>query len=85
MSRLTLCFLFVSFLNTGAGNELSLSAQQLPAGSPESQGDWIARKIEDRDTGRDARLAMRMRLFDRQGRVRARALTLLALRGRDSF
>jgi hypothetical protein len=83
MSRLTLCFLFVSFLNTGAGNELS--AQQLPAGTPESRGEWIARKVEDRETGRDARLAMRMRLFDRQGRVRERALTLLALRGRDSF
>src|SRR5262245_9915007 len=79
MSRLTLCFLFVLFLNAGAGNELS--AQQLPAGTPESQGDWLARRMEDRDTGRDARLAMRMRLFDRQGRVRERALTLLALKG----
>jgi len=78
MSRLTLCFLFVLFLNTGAGNELS--AQQLPAGSPETRGEWLARRVEDRDTGRDARLAMRMRLFDRQGRVRERALTLLALR-----
>jgi hypothetical protein len=85
MSRLTLCFLFVSFLNAGAGNELPLAAQQLPAGPPEAQGEWIARKTEDRETGRDARLAMRMRLFDRQGRVRERALTLLALRGRDSL
>lgn len=80
MSRLTLCFLFVSFLNTGAGNELSLSNQQLPAGTPEARGEWIARRAEDRETGRDARFAMRMRLSDRQGRVRERALTLLALR-----
>jgi hypothetical protein len=37
--------------------------------------------MEDRDTGRDARMAMRMRLFDRQGRVRERALTVSSMRG----
>jgi hypothetical protein len=44
-------------------------------------GAAVARRVEDRDTGKDARMAMRMRLFDRQQRVRERALTLLALRG----
>jgi Outer membrane lipoprotein-sorting protein len=41
----------------------------------------VARQVQDRDTGRDSRGQMRMRLFDRQGRMRERALTLLALRG----
>ena len=44
--------------------------------------DEIARRIQDRDTGRDGRSAMRMRLYDRRGRARERALTMLTLRGR---
>jgi len=43
--------------------------------------DAVARQVQDRDTGRDSRGEMRMRLFDRQGRVRERAMTLLTLRG----
>ena len=43
--------------------------------------DWVARQIESRDTGRDSRAEMKMRLFDRHGRTRERAMTLLALRG----
>ena len=46
--------------------------------------DEIARRIQDRNTGRDGRSAMRMRLFDRQGRARARALTMTSLRGRGT-
>jgi hypothetical protein len=42
--------------------------------------DWVARQIEQRDTGKDSRGEMRMRLFDRQGRMRERAMTLLARR-----
>jgi hypothetical protein len=42
--------------------------------------DWVARQIELRDTGKDSRGEMRMRLFDRQGRMRERVLTLLARR-----
>jgi hypothetical protein len=45
------------------------------------RGAWVARRVEDRETGKDARMSMRMRLFDRQQRVRERALTLLALKG----
>ena len=41
----------------------------------------VARRVQDRDTGRDSRMAMRMKLYDRQGRVRERALTLLTKRG----
>ena len=46
--------------------------------------DAIARQIQDRDTGRDSRSEMRMKLYDRHGRARERALTLLGLRGRSS-
>ena len=48
------------------------------AGSP----DWIARQVDQRDTGRDSRLTMQMRLFDRQGRARERSLSVNGLRGR---
>ena len=46
--------------------------------------DAIARRVQDRDTGRDARTEMRMKLFDRQGRSRERALTMISLRGRGT-
>lgn len=49
--------------------------------SAQQNADWVARQIQDRNTGRDSRAELRMRLFDRQGRVRERALTLLSLRG----
>ena len=78
MSRPFCVFLAALFLKFGAGNELSSSPQGT---TPESRGAWLARQVEDRDTGKDARMAMRMRLFDRQQRLRERALTLIALRG----
>jgi hypothetical protein len=55
----------------------------VPQGGKLSADD-IARRVQDRDTGRDSRMAMRMKLFDRQGRVRERALTLLSMRGAAS-
>jgi hypothetical protein len=84
MSRPLYCFLISLFLNIGTGNEPFFAArtqQQAPSGTPEVRGDWVARQVDARDTGRDVRLSMRMRLFDRQHRVRERALTLLAIRG----
>jgi hypothetical protein len=59
----------------------SLSAQAPPA---KLSADEIARRVQDRNTGRDGRSAMRMRLFDRQGRARDRALTMTSLRGRGT-
>ncbi len=44
--------------------------------------DEVARRVRDRETGRDSRSTLRMKLFDRQGRSRERVLTLLTLRGR---
>src|SRR3954469_11235147 len=52
------------------------SAQRLTA-------DQVARKVQDRDTGRDSRAALRMKLFDRRNRERERALSLLTLKGKD--
>ena len=80
MSRLVHCFLIALVLNTGAGNELSpgnlpqRSFQALTAAD-------VARRVEDRDTGRDSRVAIRMRLFDRHDRMSERRLILLGLRG----
>ncbi|HYU80054.1 MAG TPA: outer membrane lipoprotein-sorting protein [Vicinamibacterales bacterium] len=45
---------------------------------------WVAEQIDARDIGRDSRMEMTMRLFDRRGRVRERRLVLTALRGRGS-
>ena len=56
------------------------AARQAPAVTAES----VARQIQDRNTGRDSRSAMRMKLVDRHNRVRERALALIALRGRDA-
>jgi hypothetical protein len=60
---------------------LSLLALAAALGAQEPTPEAIARHVQDRDTGRDSRSEMRMRLFDRHGRVRERALTLLVLRG----
>ena len=57
---------------------LGASAQ----GTAESRtADWIALQVDQRDTGRDSRLTMQMRLFDRQGRARERTLGVNGLRG----
>src|SRR5688572_28636039 len=57
---------------------LALAIQ--PARAPAPAADRIARSVQDRDTGRDSRAELRMKLFDRRGRPRERALTLLTLR-----
>jgi Outer membrane lipoprotein-sorting protein len=46
--------------------------------------EQVARQVRDRDTGRDSRSSMRMKLYDRHGRVRERALNFSSLRGRDA-
>jgi hypothetical protein len=56
----------------------------VPVVAQELSADAIARRVQDRDTGRDSRTAMRMKLFDRQGRARERALTMLSMRGRGT-
>ncbi len=43
--------------------------------------DQVARSVQDRDTGRDSRALLRMRLVDRRGRARERGLELAAREG----
>jgi hypothetical protein len=45
--------------------------------------EWVARQADNRDVGRDGRFDLRMRLFDRQQRVRERELTILTRRPRE--
>jgi hypothetical protein len=55
----------------------------LPATGP-AQGpgaEAIARRVQDRDAGRDSRSALRMALVDAHGRRRERMLSLIRLRG----
>ena len=56
----------------------------LATGSQQLTADDIARRVQDRDTGRDSRAALRMKLYDRHGRARERTLTMVALRGRGT-
>src|SRR5688572_12331496 len=61
------------------GVALQASAQK-PAPATDTP-EWVARQIEERDTGRDSRLELTMRLFDRHQRVRERSMVLSTMRG----
>ena len=74
MFHVRLAAWFVALAIASAG---SVPSQQLSA-------DAIARRVQDRDVGRDTRTTMRMKLFDRHGRSRERALTMVSLRGRGT-
>jgi len=52
--------------------------------TPPLTADQIARRVQDRESGRDSRADLRMKLFDRRDRVRERALSMLTLRGREA-
>ena len=66
--------LLISFPTVLIGQDGGRGASSL---TPEA----VARALQNRETGKDSRGAMRMRLFDRQGRVRERSLSIAALRG----
>jgi hypothetical protein len=57
------------------------AAQSVPTGET---AESVARKAENRDVGRDGRFELKMRLFDRQQRVRERDLTILTMRPRPA-
>src|SRR3954464_5282526 len=62
-----------------------LLLQTLASGAAQRPtAEQVARGIQDRDTGRDSRAALRMKLADRHGRERERRLTLLTLKGKDT-
>ena len=63
---------------------LLMAVPVMPSAQQRLTADDIARRVQDRDTGRDSRATMRMKLYDRQGRVRERSMTLLSLRGRGT-
>jgi hypothetical protein len=77
VSRLCLVLLAIVLTFSVSAAQESPSAKATGDSSAES----VARQVRDRNVGRDSRAEMRMRLFDRQGRVRERALTMLRLRG----
>ena len=94
MARLKTICLIALFLNTWAGSERFppfdfahgrtfdfAHGFQAVGATPEARGTWVARQIEDRESPADSRIAMRMRLFDRQDRMRERALTMTAMEG----
>jgi hypothetical protein len=51
---------------------------------PALDAEAVAKRVQDRDIGRDSRMTFRMRLFDRHNRVRERVMTLTSLRGRTA-
>jgi Outer membrane lipoprotein-sorting protein len=57
----------------------AVASQQPARGTETPRG--LAEQIDKRDTGRDSRTDLTMRLFDRQGRVRERSLAITMLRG----
>ena len=76
MSRLVLLCLSLAFVPVLTPR----AALQAPRLTP----DAVAKRIQDRDTGRDSRFTMRMKLADRHGRVRERVLDVATLRGREA-
>jgi hypothetical protein len=52
--------------------------------SPAVTGEWVARQVQDRDTGRDSRGMLQVTLYDRHARARERTLTLESKRGAGS-
>jgi hypothetical protein len=50
----------------------------------DASAEAVARRVQDRDMGRDSRMTFRMRLFDRHNRVRERVMILSGLRGRSA-
>jgi hypothetical protein len=71
--------LVVVLLLTAADRGFHLFAQ---ASRPTA--DAVAKRIQDRDSGRDSRMTLRMKLTDHRGRVRERVLDLLTLRGKGT-
>ena len=63
---------------------VALLATAVPAAQKPLTAEQIARNVQDRDTGRDSRFTMRMKLADRHNRLRERMLDVITLRDRKS-
>jgi hypothetical protein len=86
MPRLLFLFLLI-FLKAESGDAFVFAERgtvpELTGQSPSQRveapsGEWLARQVDERDTGKDGRITFKMRLFDRQERVRERALTVVS-------
>jgi hypothetical protein len=76
MARLC-SFLALTVFITGLTTAGAADVRHLPQPSAYD----IAKRVQERDTGRDSRISMRMTLVDRRGRERQRALVIKGLRG----
>ena len=74
--------LFLCFTITVAAGALGGASAWRQTARPTAEA--VARQVQDRNTGRDSRASMRMKLFDRHNRARERALSLITLRGREA-
>ena len=72
LSSLLALSVFITGLTTAGAADIRLAQQTAYD---------IAKRVQDRDTGRDSRVSMRMTLVDRRGRERQRALTIKGMRG----
>jgi hypothetical protein len=77
LTTVLLCAALVAALDSGFDGPDYARAQAPTAAS-------VARQAQDRNSGRDSRSAMRMKLYDRHSRVRERTLAIITLRGRDA-
>src|SRR6266542_3776756 len=60
---------------------LHLYCEEKAPSVPQAEtAEWVARQADNRDVGRDGRFDLKMRLFDRQQRVRERGLTIQTMR-----
>ena len=77
-------FTSLALIACTAGALAAASLLPAHAQAPRLSPDAVARRMQDRDTGRDSRFTMRMKLADRHNRLRERVLDLITLRGRGA-
>jgi outer membrane lipoprotein-sorting protein len=72
MRALAFCMLIGAFATAPRAEQKLATGAETP--------EWVAQQIDQRESGRDGRLEMQMKLFDRQGRARERLLVITSLR-----
>lgn len=75
---------FIDLIPLGLAAVLTVGASLQPPAPERLSAEAVARRVQDRDTGRDSRMTFRMRLFDRHNRVRERVMTVTGLRGQGA-
>jgi hypothetical protein len=77
-------FTALARLTLTVGVLAAASLLRADAQAPRLTADAVARRTQDRETGRDSRFTMRMKLADRHNRLRERVLDVITLRGRGA-